>query len=157
MTAVKHPAVVRPARGDDWEGLWPLLVGMGQVDDAARARQRFQRVLGHAAECLPVAEQRGKLVGYAWAHQGPAHLRAGHSAVRLNDLFVAPVWRRQGVGSQLFAAVLRWATERDAEWLEWQASLVAVPFYERLGYTGRPEHDPEHPFFEITLAPDRPR
>lgn len=145
-------STVRPARAEDWGGLWPLLVGMGQVDDAAKARLRFERILASGAECLPVAEQRGELVGYAWAHEGPVHLRAGRSAVRLNDLYVAPGCRHQGVGRRLFAAVLEWATARGADWLEWQASLAAVPFYERLGHTGQPERDPEHPFFEITLA-----
>ena len=102
----------------------------------------------------PVAEGQGDLLGYAWAHQGPVHRRAGRSSVRLNDLFVAPGWRRRGVGRCLFAAVLRWATARGADWLEWQASEAAAPFYTRLGYTGQPERDPEHPFFEITLGPD---
>lgn len=153
--ATEKPAVsVRPAQAEDWDGLWPLLVGMGQVDDAAKARLRFERILGAGAECLPVAERDGRLVGYAWAHQGPVHLRAGRSVVRLNDLFVVPACRRRGVGRRLFAAVLDWATARGTAWLEWQASLAAMPFYERLGHVGQPERDPEHPFFEITLAPD---
>ena len=147
-------ARIRPARAEDWDRLWPLLVGMGQVTAGTPAKERFLRVLVHEAECLPVAEWQGDLLGYAWAHQGPLHLRAGRSSVRLNDLYVSPAWRRQGVGRHLFAAMLRWATARGTDWLEWQASLASVPFYERLGYTGRPERDPEHPSFEITLAPD---
>ena len=62
--------------------------------------------------------------------------------------------RRQSVGRRLFLAVLDWATERGADWLEWQASLDAMPFYEQLGYSGDPCPDPGHPSFEITLAPD---
>lgn len=124
---------------------------MGQVDDTAKARQRVERILGSVAERLLVADHGTELLGYAWAHQGPVHLRAGRS-VRLDDLFVSPAWRRKGVGRRLFLAVLDWARERGADWLEWQASRAAVPFYQQLGYTGDPCPDPEHPFFEITLA-----
>jgi GNAT superfamily N-acetyltransferase len=149
--------VVRPACKEDWDRLWPLLVGMGQVDAEGLAAQRFRRVIQNDAEFLPVAVWQGELTGYAWAHQGPVHLRAGRSSVRLNDLFVAPSFRRRDIGRRLFTAVLRGATERGADWLEWQASAAALPFYARLGYTGRPERDREHPFFEVTLAPDLAR
>ncbi|HEY8744951.1 MAG TPA: GNAT family N-acetyltransferase [Chloroflexota bacterium] len=49
------------------------------------------------------------------------------------------------------AAVRQWATDQQATWLEWQANTAALPFYERLGFTGDPCSDPEHPFFEIAL------
>jgi GNAT superfamily N-acetyltransferase len=146
--------VVRPARDGDWDRLWPLLVGMGQVDAPGKAVRRFRRVIENDAEFLSVAEWQGELTGYAWAHQGPVHLRAGRSSVRLNDQFVAPRYRCRGVGRILFVAVLQWATACGADWLEWQASAAALPFYARLGYTGQPERDPDHPFFEVTLAPE---
>jgi len=146
--------IVRPACEEDWDRLWPLLVDMGQVDAASNAVRRFGRAIRYDAEFLPVAVSEGELAGYAWAHQGPVHLRAGRSSVRLNDLFVTPACRRRGIGRRLFIAVLSWATERGADWLEWQASAAALPFYARLGYHGEPERDPEHPFFEVTLAPD---
>ena len=146
--------IVRPAEPADWPGLWPLLAGMGQVDAAEAARRRFASIVADAAQYLAVAELGGELVGYAWAHQGPRHLRAGHSTVRLNDLFVAPGRRRQGAGRRLLAAVIAWATGRGATWLEWQAGAAALPFYARLGYTGDPCPDPAHPYFELTLAAD---
>jgi GNAT superfamily N-acetyltransferase len=119
--------------------------------------RRFRRIIQNDAEFLPVAVSQGELTGYAWAHQGPVHVRAGRSSVRLDDLFVTPSCRRQGIGRLLFAAVLQWAMERGADWLEWQASAAALPFYARLGYTGQPERDPERPFFEVTLATDLAR
>lgn len=147
--------VVRPARGADWARCWPLLRAMGQVGVKEAVQQRFVRGIGNPQAFLPVAEQNGALVGYAWAHQGPLHPRAGYSTVRLNDLFVTPAWRRQGVGRQVLEVVIRWATEQGADWLEWQASTAAPPFYARLGYRGDPCPDPEHPFFEIDLASGR--
>lgn len=37
--------IVRPACEEDWDWLWPLLVGMGQVDAAGNAVRRFRRVI----------------------------------------------------------------------------------------------------------------
>ena len=144
--------LVRVAQKADWPAVWPLLQAMGQVDSEASAHRRFQEIVRDNQQFLPVALMDDRIAGYAWAHHGPLHLRAGRSTVRLNDLFVAPEWRRRGIGRCLLEAVQQWATERQATWLEWQASKAAVPFYERLGYTGDPCPDPEHPFFEITLA-----
>lgn len=82
-------------------------------------------------------------------------MRTGRSIVRLHDLFVSPTHRRSGIGTQLFGFVARWAKERGATWLQWQASAAALPFYERLGFVGDPCPDPKHPFFEIELTGKR--
>ena len=49
-------------------------------------------------------------------------------------------------------AIKTWAERKGVRYLEWQASLSAVPFYERLGYTGDPCPQPDYPFFEIEFA-----
>jgi GNAT superfamily N-acetyltransferase len=148
------PLPVRPAEDGDWLAVWPLLQAMGQVDAEAGTRWRFKEIVRDNRQFLPVPLIDDRIAGYAWAHHGPLHLRAGRSTVRLNDLFVAPEWRRRGVGGCLLGAVQQWAMAQQATWLEWQASNAALPFYERLGFTGDPCPDPEHPFFEITLAAD---
>jgi GNAT superfamily N-acetyltransferase len=76
-------------------------------------------------------------------------LRTGARTARLHDLFVTPDHRRRGIGSALFLAVKTWAERRGVRYLEWQASRAALPFYERLGYTGDPCPQPDYPFFEI--------
>jgi GNAT superfamily N-acetyltransferase len=136
---------VRPAEGGDWPAVWPLLQAMGQVDTRTGARRRFQEIVRNNRQYLSLAVIDGRIAGYAWAHHGPLHLRAGRSTVRLNDLFVAPEWRRQGIGRCLLQAVQQWTIARQATWLEWQASRAALTFYERLGFTGDPRPDPEHP------------
>ncbi|HEV7216729.1 MAG TPA: hypothetical protein VGP33_16605 [Chloroflexota bacterium] len=88
-----YTTAIRPADAGDWWAVWPLLQAMGQVDSAAGARRRFQRVIADDRQYLPVALLAGQVADYAWAHQGPSHLRSGRSTVRLNDLFVAPEWR----------------------------------------------------------------
>lgn len=54
------------------------------------------------------------------------------SGVRPNDRIVAPAWRRLGMGRRLFGAVLRWATDRGRNRLEWQERVAAVSFRERV-------------------------
>ncbi len=53
----------------------------------------------------------------------------------------------------MFGAVRAWATRQETvKYLEWQASLPALGFYERLGLRGDTRSDLEqHPYFEITL------
>ena len=64
-------------------------------------------------------------------------------------LFLA---RKQGIGTLLFNSVVNWARKERVNWLQWQASESAVKFYEKLGYSGDPCPDPEHPFFEIEFS-----
>ena len=140
----------RPARDEDFPMLWPMLAAMGQTEQDERVvRERAARLIADSAHAVLVAEADGALLGYAWAHDYGPHLRSGKRAVRMNDLYVADSARRGGAGRRLFEAVGRWADDRGATWLQWQASEPALPFYERLGLTGVPCPDPEHPFFEI--------
>ena len=67
----------------------------------------------------------------------------------MNDLLVQVDARRQSTGRALFEAAVAWARERDAWWIQWQASTTAIHFYERLGYRGEECPDPTHPEFEI--------
>ncbi len=144
--------LVRPVQPGDWASLWPLLQGMGKTESQAEVAQRVDAARRQADHFLPVAATRVEVVGYAWAQHHSPHLRSGTSVVRLHDLFAAPPWRRRGAGSALFDAVRSWAAQRGATWLQWQASADAFPFYARLGLTGDPCPDPEHPFFELELG-----
>ncbi len=143
---------IRPVQDDDWPALWPLLHKMGKTDAEARVRERVRQVNHRDEHFLTVALHEASIAGYVWAQDYGAHIRSGQSTVRMHDLFVAPSYRRCGVGTQLLGAVTSWATERGATWLEWQSGQAALPFYEQLGLTGDPCPDPEHPFFEIDLT-----
>src|SRR5207248_11475500 len=95
-----------------------------------------------------------RLVGYGWAQDYGPHLRSGASTARLHDLFAVPDCRRRGIGAALFTAIKTWAMGKGVRYLQWQASLSAVPFYERLGYAGDPCPQPDYPFFEIEFPLD---
>jgi GNAT superfamily N-acetyltransferase len=153
MTATQQ---TRPARPEDWDEILPLLEGMEGVDirSDATARQRFEHIVQSPDHYLPVAVDGEHLVGYGWVQDYGPHLRTGARTARLHDLFVVPERRRRGIGLALFLAVKTWAERRGVRYLEWQASRAAIPFYERLGYTGDPCPQPDYPFFEIECPVD---
>jgi GNAT superfamily N-acetyltransferase len=129
---------------------------MGGTDSAAAARERLRRLETRSDHYVSVAlagAEGVELVGYAWVQDYGPHLRGGAHTARLHDLYVAPEWRRRGVGRQLFEHVRAWAARRPIRWLQWQASTAAVPFYARLGLIGDTKSDLEtHPFYELDFA-----
>ncbi|BCX12375.1 MAG: N-acetyltransferase [Thermosynechococcus sp.] len=60
----------------------------------------------------------------------------------LEDLFVLPAYRRQGVGTALLKALVQLARNRDYGRIEWSVldwNRPAIQFYERLGATVLPD------------------
>jgi GNAT superfamily N-acetyltransferase len=143
---------IRRATLEDWEQLFPLLRGMGSLDDEQQARNRFETLIAHRDHYLPVAISAERLVGYGWAQDYGPHLRTGDKRARLHDLFVQPAYRQRRIGQALFHAVTAWAEQANIRYLEWQANLSASGFYQRLGYVGDPCPQPDFPFFEIEFA-----
>lgn len=60
----------------------------------------------------------------------------------LEDLFVLPAYRRQGVGTALLKALARLASDRDYGRIEWSVldwNTPAIQFYDRIGATVLPD------------------
>ncbi|URR35695.1 GNAT family N-acetyltransferase [Thermosynechococcus sp. HN-54] len=60
----------------------------------------------------------------------------------LEDLFVLPAYRRQGVGTALLKALAQLASDRDYGRIEWSVldwNTTAIQFYERIGATVLPD------------------
>jgi GNAT superfamily N-acetyltransferase len=60
----------------------------------------------------------------------------GRPGIYLEDLFVAPKWRRRGLGTQLLRYIARLAVERNCGRLEWAVldwNEPAIAFYKKLG------------------------
>jgi GNAT superfamily N-acetyltransferase len=60
----------------------------------------------------------------------------GRPGIYLEDLFVAPKWRRRGLGTQLLRYIARLAVERNCGRLEWAVldwNEPAIGFYKKLG------------------------
>jgi GNAT superfamily N-acetyltransferase len=89
-----------------------------------------------AAEAL-IAERDGQALGYALFFPTFSSFLAS-TGVWLEDLFVRPSSRGEGVGKALLEAVAALMRERGGERLEWAAldwNELALGFYRRIGAT----------------------
>lgn len=89
-----------------------------------------------AAEVL-LAEVDGRTVGFALFFQNYSTF-LGRPGIYLEDLFVEPAHRGQGLGRQLLQAIARLAVERGCGRFEWAVldwNEPAIGFYKSLGAT----------------------
>jgi len=85
-------------------------------------------------ECL-IAEEHGQATGFALYFYNYSTWR-GRPGIHLEDLFVLPRFRGQGIGKALLARVAARAAERGCPRLQWNVlawNQTAIDFYEGLG------------------------
>jgi GNAT superfamily N-acetyltransferase len=118
---------IAPVGAAEYEQLLPLIAAyqrfyeVEEIDEG-RNREFFRRFLAPSEDGLLLgARRQGQLVGYAclyWHFSSTA----ARETVLMNDLFVAPETRGQGVGRALIEASLEVARQRGAAELEWQTA-----------------------------------
>ncbi len=88
-----------------------------------------------------LAKQEEKSVGFAlFFHNYSTFLM--RPGLYLEDLFVLPEYRGQGIGKQLLSYVAKLAVERGCGRLEWSVldwNTPAISFYQRMGAQLKPE------------------
>ncbi|MFW6162461.1 MAG: N-acetyltransferase family protein [Planctomycetota bacterium] len=143
---------IRPAAEEDYSAACALLDELDALhreelprvfrdpETVARSRDYVGSILADDDQALLLAEGDGEAVGLAHAAMRESRdfpiLVARRSAV-VENLVVAPAWRRRGVGRRLMDAVEAWAQERGASEIElnvWEFNRQAVGFYQVLGY-----------------------
>jgi GNAT superfamily N-acetyltransferase len=132
-------ARIRPARPEDVSAIVRLIRGLAayeRLPAAPDARRLQEHLFGSPryAEAL-VADQGGQVVGFAlffstystfWTQPG----------LYLEDLYVEPEHRQQGIGTALLAGVAAIAVARGCARLEWAVlrwNAPAVALYDALG------------------------
>lgn len=88
-----------------------------------------------------LAEYEGQTVGFALLFSNYSTFLT-KPGIYIEDLFVRPEFRRQGIGKALLAYVAQLAVERDCGRLEWSVldwNEPAIAFYQRLGATVLPD------------------
>lgn len=108
----------------------------GEPSDASRSGSWLEQCLGTGRLRVFVAEDGGKVVGFATTMEVPASLRLGHFW-QIRDLFVLPTHRRLGIGRALLASVRAAAIASGALRLVLQTEAdndAALRLYSDSGY-----------------------
>ena len=135
--------IIKKVSPENFDVLLGLIIALAEFeqlappDMEARARlrkdcfsenPRFESYLGSIG---------GKAVSYIIIFETYSSFLA-KPTLYLEDLFVLPEYRRNGVGFQLFQFLARLAVERRCGRMEWQVldwNENAIKFYDRLGAT----------------------
>jgi ribosomal protein S18 acetylase RimI-like enzyme len=108
----------------------------GEPSDASRSGLWLEQCIGTGRLRVFVAEDGGKVVGFATTMEVPASLRLAHFW-QIRDLFVLPTHRRLGIGRALLATVRAAAMASGALRLVLQTeddNDAALRFYSDSGY-----------------------
>jgi len=139
--------LVRPAAATDVTTLLELFGELAEYEHLEHELKATEEQLGEAlfgarpaAEAL-IAERDGEALGYALFFPTFSSFLAS-TGVWLEDLFVRPANRGEGVGKALLEAVAGLVRERGGERLEWAAldwNELALGFYRGIGATTKNE------------------
>lgn len=127
--------VIRPARPDDRDRVWPLARDFATSFTLDRVvfDATWERLLVAPDTLLAVAEATGgDIVGYLLANAHWTFLANG-PVTWVEEVMVEPAHRRSGVGRRLMGHAEQWALSVGAGYVA-LASRRAGPFYLALGY-----------------------
>ncbi|MBD2360472.1 MULTISPECIES: GNAT family N-acetyltransferase [unclassified Anabaena] len=133
--------IVRFAEPDDSKALFGLIQGLAEYEKLSHAVtgdvSALQEHLFGSRKYVEaiLAEYSGKAVGFAlFFHNYSTFLTK--PGLYLEDLFVLPEYRRQGIGKALLIKLAQIAVERDCGRLEWSVldwNESAQAFYRSMG------------------------
>jgi GNAT superfamily N-acetyltransferase len=138
---------IRPAEEGDVASIHLLIAELAEFESLqhlflATVEDLRSSLFGEnrAAEAL-VAEKEGEIVAYAIYFPSFSSF-VGKAGLWLEDLYVKPKFRGQGVGRTLILAVAKIAEQRGSQRLEWSVldwNERAIEFYESLGADVMPD------------------
>ncbi|MEO6362452.1 MAG: GNAT family N-acetyltransferase [Caldimonas sp.] len=138
---------IRPAEARDCEGIVALIRGLAVYEKLEHLVQATPQTLHPhlfgpkpAAEAL-VVEAGARLVGFALFFTNFSTFLA-RPGLYLEDLFVEPASRGQGIGQALLTRLAQTAVARGCGRFEWSVldwNDDAIRFYERMGAVVMPE------------------
>jgi GNAT superfamily N-acetyltransferase len=139
--------IIRPAQEQDVDTIFELILGLAAYEkltdrvtgssDLLRSHLFGERPYTEAI----VAELEERIVGFGlFFHSYSTFLT--QPGLYLEDVFVLPEYRRQGVGKALMNSVIKIARDRGCGRLEWSVldwNQSAIEFYQSLGATILPD------------------
>jgi GNAT superfamily N-acetyltransferase len=138
---------IRPAQEKDVDAIFELILGLAEYEQLTdRVTGNSELLRSHLfgdrlyAESI-VAELDGKIVGFGlFFHTYSTFLT--QPGLYLEDVFVQPEYRRQGIGKALMMSIAKIAFDRGCGRLEWSVldwNQSAIDFYQSLGATILPD------------------
>lgn len=133
--------MIRPARLDDVATLVALIRELAEYERASEQVEIDHAMLTAAlfgdepSAFVRVAEQDGSVVAMV-VYFRTFSTWTGHASIYIEDLYVQPHYRGQGIGRQLLLEVARIAVEHDCRRVEWSVldwNDAAIGFYRSLG------------------------
>jgi GNAT superfamily N-acetyltransferase len=138
---------IEPATESDVPVILRLIKGIAEYEElshevvATEVRIRASLFGPRPAAEVILAYADAEPVGFAvFFHNFSTFL--GRPGMYLEDLFVQPAWRKQGLGRLLIAHVAKIAVERECGRMEWAVldwNEPAIQFYRNLGARGMHE------------------
>ena len=135
-----NATTIRRATFADLERVVPLFDAYrrfyGYSGDAAAARTFLRERLEGDESVIFLAFQDDEAIGFAQLYPGFSSLSLARNFL-LNDLYVAPDWRKMGVGAGLIAAAVAHARAVGAKGLSLstaRTNTTAQSLYEALGW-----------------------
>nr|WP_277881957.1 GNAT family N-acetyltransferase [Leptolyngbya sp. FACHB-541] len=140
-------AQIRPVSPDDLPGLFQLIQAKAEFDRQLHQFNSDPDALSRHLFGSPrylealVVEQAGQLVGFATFSPNYSTFLT-QPGIYLEDLFVLPEYRAQGIGKTLLAKLAQIALDRHCGRLEWLVATWnerAIAFYQYMGATILPD------------------
>ena len=141
------PAYIRAAIPTDVPSIFELILGLAKYERLEAAVTGNPDALAEhlfgdrpCIEAL-VAERDGSVVGFALFFTNYSTFLT-QPGIYLEDLFVRPAYRHQGIATALLRQLASLARDRGAGRLEWSVlewNQPAIAFYEKIGATILPD------------------
>jgi GNAT superfamily N-acetyltransferase len=148
---------IRLAIPEDTEAIFSLIQGLAAFEEledqvTGTSEQLHEHLFGNLPHAeVFVAQHQDTIVGYTLFFTTYSSFRS-QPGLYLEDVFVHPDYRRQGIGTALIAQVAREVEQRGYGRLEWSVldwNHPAISLYEQLGATVLPD-------WRICRVSDRP-
>jgi GNAT superfamily N-acetyltransferase len=133
-------SVVRPAKPEDVPRIWDLVRQLAEYERLAHlvtgtAEDLHRWIFEEPTVFCLVAEVDAKIRGYAlfFRNFSTFLMKPG---VYLEDVFVEPAFRGNGLGKALLRSVIDWGRQAGCGRVEWSVldwNVSAISFYESMG------------------------
>lgn len=136
--------IIRPAHADDADTIATLILELAEYEnlthEAAPDIEALRQHLSpentpYCEALLALHEPTNKAIGFALFFQNYSTFLT-RWGIYLEDLYVQPAFRGQGIGSSLLKRLAQIAVERECKRLDWSVltwNEPAIGFYNRLG------------------------